>query len=304
MTEISKGWERLTRELFSHIDDALIASFRSPGPRNKFVGWDPSEPSSRHFKFLLFTTALKQSPAFFEAYKALRHRDVGNPMTVRCRGCDIDADYLAAVGEWEFLHDAHALDDVRTVVEIGAGFGRTCHTLLTLCPGIATYVIVDLDPMLALSRAYLARAMPGTPVTFVSHNDLERLDAIDPDLVINIDSFQEMLPQAIDFYMTRVVQRARRFYCKNPVGKYLPAAAGLPEPGPERVQDIFTLGYCQDVVDIFDEDALRRARDTFVKAYCPPNWRVTASKPMDLFPYFQHVLYVRDHPTRPESERA
>ncbi len=293
IADVSKRWEQLLRREFGHIDGAFLDTFRAPGPANRFVAWDPGELSQSYFKFLLFNTAQKQSAAFFKAYKALRHRDVGRPLTVRCGGCDIDADYLAAVEEWEFLHDAGALAGVRTVVEIGAGFGRTCHALLTLHPDIEHYIIVDLKPMLALSTAYLQRTMPGANITFIPNEELERVLAVTPDLVINIDSFQEMPPPVIGRYMTEVVGRAKLFYCKNPVGKYLPAMMGLAEVDSEHVVDAFSLGYCQNVIDIFDDDDLRRARASSLKAYCPPGWSVSSSKVMDLFPHYLHALYGR-----------
>lgn len=294
MADISRQWQELTREEFLHIDDEFLETFRSPGSSNKFVAWDPFEASSRYFKFLLFNTAQTQSKRFFEAYKTLGNRQLGNPLTVKCCGCDIDADYLAAVEEWEFLSDAGALDRARTVIEIGAGFGRTCHTLLTLCPGIKEYIIVDLDPMLRLSSAYLQRAIPGANIRFISNDRLADLDSVTPDLVINIDSFQEMPPAVISSYMVSIVQRTERFYCKNPVGKYLPETVGLPDRGPRQLMDVFRLGYCQDVVDMFDEEDLRRARDRYVNAYRPaPGYKVAVSKVMDLFPYYLHVLYTR-----------
>jgi hypothetical protein len=291
MADISRQWQQLIQREFLHIDDGFLETFRAPGSRNKFVAGDPREPSYRYFKLLLFNPARKQSKRFVEAYRALGNRQLGNPLTVKCCGCDIDADYLAAVEEWEFLSDAGALDRARTVIEIGAGFGRTCHTLLTLCPGIKEYIIVDLDPMLRLSSAYLQRAIPGANIRFISNERLADLDSVTPDLVINIDSFQEMPPPVIESYMTGVVQRAKRFYCKNPVAKYLPASVGLPDLDSQRVLDVFTLGYCRDVIDIFSDEDLERARDTFIEAYRPSGYRAAASKPMDLFPYYLHVLY-------------
>ena len=120
-------------------------------------------------------------------------------------------------------------------MEIGAGFGRTCHTLLTLCPAIEEYIIVDLEPMLRLSRAYLQRVVPRANIRFISNSDEKALETLNADLAINIDSFQEMPPAVIAFYMTQVVQRAVRFYCKNPVGKYSPAVVGRPVAGVSRI---------------------------------------------------------------------
>jgi hypothetical protein len=302
MERVSTQWQKLVRDEFVLVDDAFLETFRAPGSSNKFVAWNPYERSTRYFRFLLLDTARRQSPRFFEAYRRLRRRDLGAPLTVRCAGCEIDADYLAAVEEWEFLDTAGALQDVRYVVEIGAGFGRTCHALLALAPGITRYVIVDLEPMLRLSQAYLHRVAPGAPVTFVATDDDRALDALAasaPDLVINIDSFQEMPPAVIDGYMSRLVTPGRQFYCKNPVGKYRPAAVGMPDPGEERLNDVFSLGYCREVIDIFDEDVLDLARRRFLEAYRPPAgaagapFALAATRPMDLFPYFQHALYRR-----------
>lgn len=298
MADRSEQWEKLTREQFQRIDDQFLARFRAPGSTNKFVAWDAFERSNRYFKFVLFNAARKQSKEFFDAYRRIENRQLGEPLTVRCGGCDVDADYLAAVEEWAFLSRAGALAGVKTVVEIGGGFGRTCHTLLTLCPEIEEYVIVDLEPMLRLSQGYLERARPGANVRFVSNEDHARIDALRPDLAINIDSFQEMPPDVIAFYMEHIVGQAKRFYCKNPIGKYLPGAIGQPDLTPAQLMDVFKLGYCQDVIDIFDEDALVKARESYLDAYRPPTkqdvaYEVTATEVMELFPYFQHALYAR-----------
>lgn len=298
--KVSTQWQTLLREQFLEVDDRFLATFRAPGSNNRFAAWNPFEPSTRYFKSLLFVTAARQSPRFFDAYRRLANRGLGDPLTVRCRGCEIDADYLAAVEEWEFLYDAGVLDKAQTVVEIGAGFGRTCHTLLTLAPAIRRYLIIDLEPMLRLSRAYLRRVVPNAEVTFIAHDDnveIAKIAELRPDLVINIDSFQEMLPQVVDAYMTGVVRHGSHFYCKNPIGKYPPAAVGLSDPGGDVLRDVFSLGLCRDVIDIFDDGALQAARETFVRAYRPPpastgtQFRLTASKVMELFPYFQHALY-------------
>lgn len=302
---MSEQWRKLLSEEFGCIDETFIDKFRAPGKQNRFAAWNPLEVSARYFKFLLFNVAERQSPRFFEAYRRIQNRETGSPLTVSCRGCSIDADYLAAVEEWEFLFENNGLNGVTKIVEIGAGFGRTCHTLTSICPGIEEYAIVDLDPMLALSRMYLRRVMPEITVRFVSSDDDAQISSLKPDLVINIDSFQEMPPAVIDWYMNVVVQRAYRFYCKNPVGKYQPETVGLRDVTPDQLMDVFSLGYCRNVIDIFNDEELRKAREAYLNAYCPPQmvsesgkapFTVAASKPMGLFPYYQHVLYSRSHP--------
>jgi len=272
MTEASELWQKLTRQEFANIDDDFLKHFRAPGSANRFVAWDPYERSTRYLKFLLFTVAQKQSEEFFEAYKTLGNCNFGNPVSIRHSDCDISADYLAAVEEWQFLSSSSGLDDVNNIVEIGAGFGRTCHTILTLCPWIEEYIIIDLEPMLDLSQSYLNRVAPDVfnRIRFISSNDNLSQDALAPDLVINIDSFQEMPPAIIDGYMKRVVRKARKFYCKNPVGKYLPGTVGLPDLEPDQLLDVFNLGYCQSVIDVFNDRDLQEARVAYVDVYRPP----------------------------------
>jgi putative sugar O-methyltransferase len=305
MAESSKLWEKLTSDVFQKIDKSFLENFRAPGQENKFVAWDPYERSTRYLKFLLYTIASKQTNEFFEAYRKIKMSNYGNPLSVSYSDCNINADYLAAVEEWQFLKSCGGFEGVSSVVEIGAGFGRTCHAILTLSPQIKEYSIVDLDPMLELSRQYLSQVAPEIldRVQFISSNDVDLQEQLRPDLVINIDSFQEMPSSIIEGYMNRIVRKANKFYCKNPVGKYLPEAVGMPQLGPEKLLDVFKLGRCTNVIDIFCEQELQSARDDFVNKYLPPPsydnfneikpYKAMQTQVMDLFPYFHHVLYVR-----------
>ncbi len=290
---VSLQWQRLVDDAFANIDERFLTSFRAAGPLNRFVAWNPYEPSTRYLRALLYAVSRQQSEEFFDAYRAIGDTTIGGPPGIRCRGCDINADYLAAVEEFLFLRRHGGLDGAARIVEIGAGFGRTCHALLRLAPSVREYTIVDLPAMLSLSRAYLERSIPDMidRVRFVSHEDVARA-GIAADLSINIDSFQEMPPAAIDEYMDGVVANTVRFYTRNPIAKFDPAAVGL-EIDVERLADVFALGYCRARIDVFDEAALDPQRQVFVDAYRPAGFSVAATAPMDLFPYYQHALYAR-----------
>jgi putative sugar O-methyltransferase len=300
MNNSSKLWDKYTTQEFGNISDEFLTDFRAPGSANKFVAWDPYERSTRYLKFLLLAVIQKQSDDFFESYKKITNCNFGNPLSIRCRNLSINSDYLAAIEEWLFMTKFSKLNNVTNVVEIGAGFGRTCHTLLTLCPNIKNYTIVDLDQMLNLSRCYLQKVAPHLidRVRFVSNHDLAAQELLKPDLVINIDSFQEMPPSVIDGYMQRIIGKADLFFCKNPVGKYLPQTVGLPPLEPEQALDVFKLGRCTAVIDIFDEEALQESRVHYLSAYSPSDfsdrkYEVVGTKPMDLFPYFHLAMYKR-----------
>lgn len=289
---VSLQWQRLAGRAFANIDTPFLDTFRAAGPLNRFAAWNPYEPSTRYLLALLYSAARHAPDRFFEAYRALGETSIGAPPSIHYRGLAINADYLAAVDEFLFLDTHGALDHVTRVVEIGAGFGRTCHALLRLAPAIREYIIVDLPEMLALSRAYLARSLPDRleHVRFVPHASTG--SEITADLSINIDGFQEMPPATIEAYLQSIVSRSPRFYLKNPVGKFDPARVGLVLDAPQAA-DVFELGYCRQRIDIFDEAALEAQRHVFVDAYRPEGFSVAASEPMALLPYYQHVLYHR-----------
>lgn len=297
MTEISNLWKSLCEDLFANVDDAFLETFREPGrANNRLAAWDPFDHTMRYFKFLLYTTAERQPDSFFSHYRALGNVDLGNPVSVSVRSCKINIDHLFSVHEFMFVDAAIGADSLRSIVEIGAGFGRTCHAFLALSGDtLERYTIVDLPPVLELSRRALARLVPDRfeRIRFVDATDRGAWRGLSADLVVNIDSFQEMPPATIDSYMRNLIAQCAAFYVKNPIGKYDPASVGI-AVDPTRLKDVFSLGYCRDVIDIFDDVALRNARCAYLEAYRPAdNWRLVADRPLEALPYYHHALYCR-----------
>ncbi len=296
-TKSSRLWADITASLFSRIDAEFLESFRAPGGANRrLAAWDPFDKSMRYYKFLLFNIARGKPREFFDLYRRVGTTGTGGPVTVTVADCRVDIDYLFAVEEFQFLRERLDLGMVSKVVEIGAGFGRTCHALLSLAPAIREYTIVDLPQVLNLSQAYLRRAAPALVdrVRFVANDDVAAWRGVRSDLAINIDSFQEMPPGVIDEYMNGIVAGASAFYCKNPIGKYKPECVGLPELSPEQLLDVYSLGYSRTVLDLFDERELAAAREAYLSDYRPrggAGWRLVADEPMSMFPYVHHALY-------------
>lgn len=188
------------------------------------------------------------------------------------------------------------------IVEIGGGFGRTCHSIMVMSDleGIESYTIIDLEPMLQLSKAYLSQVLPVrsfSKIRFISTRDVEQKFNLAADLVINIDSMQEMPPNVIDFYMKNVIRSAKYFYCKNSVGKYKPENVGLNDIDEKKLQDVFELGRCRNIIDIFNKDDLRCATKRYLAAYNPDEekWQLRDHREMTMFPYFVHAIYERKY---------
>jgi putative sugar O-methyltransferase len=297
--EISNLWKSLCEDVFADTGDDFLETFRRPGGANsRLAAWDPLDKTMRYYKFLLYTAAARQPERFFTLYRALGDVSLGQPVSVSLRGLAINLDHLFAVDEAMFLEQARDAGPVRSIVEIGAGFGRTCHAMMALSPlgPVEEYVIVDLPQVLALSQGALARLIPQHfhKVRFVDATKESEWRGLTCDLAINIDSFQEMPPATIDSYRRDLIAHCRLFYVKNPIGKYDPTSVGITATNARALQDVFSLGYCRDVIDIFNDVALEKARPAYLDAYRPgADWQVVADRPLDLFPYYHHTLYRR-----------
>lgn len=298
--EVSNLWKSLCADLFANADDAFLETFRRPGgANNRLAAWDPGDKTMRYFKFLLYTAAERQPDRFFELYRALGNVNLGQPVSVTLRSCAINIDYFLSVDEFLFVESAIDFRSVRSIIEIGAGFGRTCHATFALSSAaqIDEYTIVDLPQILELSRQALKRLIPHHyhKVRFVDATDEKGWQGLTADLVINIDSFQEMPAATIDSYMRHLVANCRLFYVKNPIAKYDPKCVGLTLVDSGQLRDVLSLGYCRDVIDIFDDVALGNARSIYLEAYRPAlNWQLVVDRPMELFPYYHHALYRRN----------
>jgi putative sugar O-methyltransferase len=293
MSKTSALWRSLTSSLFASVDDAFVDSFREPGRANsRLASWDPFDNTMRYYKFMLFNAAEQQPDVFFDLYRNLGPVDIGNPVSITVRGCKVNIDYLFSVEEFMFVAQHLNIRTLRSVIEIGAGFGRTCHAILALAPSVAQYTIVDLKNVMELSRRVLKKAVPAHfhKITFIDAEDVKHSHTLTADLAINIDSFQEMPASTIDGYMTGIVDKCKYFYVKNPIGKYRPESIGL-KLDEARFHDVFSLGYCRDLVDIFDDESLKAARAAYVAAYRPAGATLIADKSMNLFPYLHHALY-------------
>jgi putative sugar O-methyltransferase len=124
---------------------------------------------------------------------ALGEPALGNPPPVLWGGRLVSQDLANCALEAEAIVRALASRTPASILEIGAGYGRTAYSLLGLFPD-ASYTIVDIEPALTLSRFYLTTLYPGRDVRWV---DAERDDSDLPagvDLAVSISSLHEMTP--------------------------------------------------------------------------------------------------------------
>ena len=296
--DASKLWKSIlinNREKFSSTD---LNGFRDVGGINsRLASWGPIDTSTRYYKTLLlnFIEQLDegysiQNLDMCEYLDKILIRSIGNPVTVNFNGREICLDYALCLEEFLFAHKI--LVEITSIGEIGAGFGRTCHCLLSICPNISSYVICDLPEMLLLSHNYLSHVLSEQDfkkIKFVPNDNVDQINYV--DLCININSFQEMDPEVILSYLEIIRKISKFLFVKNPTCKYNPELINLQVPDVNEFRAVMSTGLCRDVVDIFNNLAVEEISHQYISKYCPEGFKCISDTRSILHRHYHSVLY-------------
>jgi putative sugar O-methyltransferase len=131
---------------------------------------------------------------------SLSEPSLGSPLPVRWQGRLISQDLANSALEASAI--ARALDGTKpsTIMEVGAGYGRTAYALLARFPD-ATYAIVDIEPALSISRWYLTSLFPAARLRFLRPDEACRLGEGSVDLVVSVSSLHEMRRDQLETYL-------------------------------------------------------------------------------------------------------
>jgi putative sugar O-methyltransferase len=124
---------------------------------------------------------------------------LGAPIPVSWRGRSISQDLANGALEASAIGSAIGRRAPTSILEVGAGYGRTAYVLCNLWPD-AAYTIVDIEPALSISRWYLTRLFPDRDLRFVPAAEAQSLGR-DYDLALSISSLHEMRPDQIAAYL-------------------------------------------------------------------------------------------------------
>jgi putative sugar O-methyltransferase len=289
--EESMLWKGINRRILGR--DALkdIGDFKSSAVNFRIALWDPEKNGMKYLKFLGYMLAQMMSEREIAFLKKTKNRDYGKPISVRNRGLDLCIDYMQAAMEARFISENMKLDRA-SVVEIGAGYGRTCHLIMSNFD-IDEYIIIDTDRCLQLSRLYLSKVLP--------RRIYSRIEFMSPscaataigkcDLCLNIDSFAEMDRRTIRQYLSLVDRVSKNLYVKNPLGKYR-------IPGPVNGRKNSEIGYALmtggiiDVIDIFDSDSIYGQVEKYIRVYRPGDaWKCAAHSWAGPWSYYWQAFF-------------
>jgi hypothetical protein len=126
--------------------------------------------------------------------------ELGGPLPVRRHDRLISQDLANSSLEASAI--ARALDGrtPRSIIEVGAGYGRTAYALLHVFPD-ATYTIIDIEPALSISRWYLSQLFPTERLRFLRPDDVAPDWPARFDLGVSISSLAEMTVEQVRHYL-------------------------------------------------------------------------------------------------------
>jgi putative sugar O-methyltransferase len=268
----SKYWEQLNKKNLRQISDSSYENFKRTVARNYFTFI--VTPWNQQTRFLMRSLPFGQALSiFFGAFFAPRHElfkwyqslyyDLltrllwayvenndpdklldrltepleGNPPRVYQGDRLISQDLANSFLEYQSVMQADVeADEIRTIMELGSGYGRTAYVYLTLHPD-CRYILVDIPPALYVCEKYLSELFEdrkifhfrpferyadvseeyeNADIVFLMPHQLELLPKKSVDLFINISSLHEMRMDQIRYYFT-VIERLTRqyFYTKQ-----------------------------------------------------------------------------------------
>lgn len=131
---------------------------------------------------------------------ALGEPALGNPPPVLHKSRLISQDLANSALEIGAIRRALDGRVPTSILEIGAGYGRTAYALLGVFPH-ARYTVVDIEPALSLSQWYLSSLYPDRDITFIAADDATPVRVGTVDLAVSISSLQEMTHAQVRQYL-------------------------------------------------------------------------------------------------------
>lgn len=228
-------WEWLS----SHLEKQIHID--GPNPENSVINHWFASHMPGHKKYYFF--------AVWNLYKRLKERDQFGVFEKVKPSATKNDQSLIVIDDiplsWDYLLSAQSalglleaapslLTENKTILEIGAGWGRLAHFMTTLNPQL-NYIIADIPLTLFVAQQYLSKILPNniafnysktrnmkqiddeilkekTGISFIGTHCIPLIQPNTVDLSINIASFQEMELENIELYMEDINRFSKSCY--------------------------------------------------------------------------------------------
>jgi len=221
--------------LKSHLPEETLAQAVNRAATSNLHAFMTREQSEFYnlMTYLLWEYAAKEVGA--DLLNRLEEPVEGNPPSVKLEGRNISQDLANAVLEYDsVIRGLSDVKQIRSIIELGGGYGRTAYAFLRLQPSVR-YCMVDIPPALYIAERYLMSQFPERKIfpyrPFQSFQDVadefreaqiaflmpEQLDLLpdrSADLFLAVDCLHEMRPDQIMRYYRTIDRLSDYLYQK------------------------------------------------------------------------------------------
>ena len=155
-----------------------------------------------------------------------------NDPFVKIDNINVTTDKIVSLLDYEKIDRAFNFEKIKTVLEIGAGSGRTSEAIMTLNTNLK-YAICDIPPAIYISYTRLKKAFPNkkisllididdknelqkqilsNDVSFIFPHQLKTIDKKFFDFMLAIDCIHEMDNKTIKYYFDMINDLTNNFY--------------------------------------------------------------------------------------------
>ena len=287
-------WQNIINRLSTSTFD--LTNMKNTPELMLFGTFDPQKFGVCYLRTLIYYVYNNLSNEAKDILKNTKNRLLGNPYVTKIEGEYIDLDYIQSASETAFIKPE--LDQVSTIIEIGAGYGRTCHTIINNCSHLINYYIIDLPFSTKLSSAYLKMVLSDEDFNKLIFINTDEINSFltsfkeSPVLFINIDSMAEMSADVVKNYFSMIDQFGHYFFSKNTVGKYAPYDMGEKNINQKEYRDAIESGLIPQVINVFDLQEIKSCIQQYKKTYTPSKfWHLKRESPSDCYLHYYLALF-------------
>lgn len=276
----SRFWEYVNKsQLSMNSIEENLPKFKSSKVNFNISLHDPEAQGLRYLHTLIYVLAENMTDEMFDKLKKIQGRRKGFPIAILYKNEVVCLDYLQAIFELTFMEQYIELKGV-DILEIGAGYGRTCHTIMSN-HNVKSYTIADLSNCLALSYRYLAEVLDKEQFAKIAFVDVESVFLCQKfDLCICIDVFSELDIGQAEQYVKYVNEHCSYFYLKTQLCRYDVNVLKEHKIIKLHLNGIF------DEINVIDDSSVKSQVPKFIETYNPGNWTCLGNS--NAKPYMQY----------------
>lgn len=274
--------------------DTNFPNFKSNDINYRIALFDPRTNGMRYLKTLAYILASELSIALWKKLAKVKNRNIGRPISIKYKDFNVCLDYLQSIIELDFIECNIMKKKNLNILEIGSGYGRTCHTLLSNL-SIGNYSIIEFGNYV-LAKKYLRSVLNNkqfNKIDFFKFPNVPNNKIF--DICVNIDSFGEISNELVTMYLKFIDEHCEYFYTKNMIGKFYDKTLDNHSRGKKEVKKALKTGPLRKIIDIFDESEIIKQKNAFIKAYKPGiRWNCITDSWAKPWSYYWQCIYRKD----------